>query len=76
MQQRPYVTWEQFYKALSLVGLKDRMTNYPRQLGILERLNRLQKTVVMVTHDRRAAHHVTVIRRLDKSMLLPEGVTT
>ena len=102
--------------ALSLVGLKDRMTHYPRQLSggqeqrvaiaraivtdpeliladeptgdldahsadevlaILERLNReFQKTVVMVTHDRRAAHHATVIRHLDKGMLLPEGVTT
>jgi putative ABC transport system ATP-binding protein len=102
--------------ALSLVGLKDRMTHYPRQLSggqeqrvaiaraivtdpeliladeptgdldahsadevlaILERLNReFQKTVVMVTHDPRAAHHATVIRHLDKGMLLPEGVTT
>jgi len=102
--------------ALSLVGLKDRMTHYPRQLSggqeqrvaiaraivtdpeliladeptgdldahsadevlaILERLNtEFQKTVVMVTHDRRAAHHATVIRHLDKGMLLPEGVTT
>jgi len=102
--------------ALSLVGLTDRMTHYPRQLSggqeqrvaiaraivtdpeliladeptgdldaysadevlaILERLNReFQKTVVMVTHDRRAAHHATVIRHLDKGMLLPEGVTT
>jgi putative ABC transport system ATP-binding protein len=101
--------------ALSLVGLKDRMTHYPRQLSggqeqrvaiaraivtdpeliladeptgdldahsadevlaILERLNReFQKTVVMVTHDPRAAHHATVIRHLDKGMLLPEGVT-
>jgi putative ABC transport system ATP-binding protein len=101
--------------ALSLVGLKDRMTHYPRQLSggqeqrvaiaraivtdpeliladeptgdldahsaddilaILERLNReFRKTVVMVTHDPRAAHHATVIRHLDKGMLLPEGVT-
>ena len=101
--------------ALTLVGLKDRMTHYPRQLSggqeqrvaiaraivtdpeliladeptgdldahsadevlaILERLNReFQKTVVMVTHDPRAAHHATVIRHLDKGMLLPEGVT-
>ena len=46
-------------------------------LAILERLNtEFQKTVVMVTHDRRAAHHATVIRHLDKGMLLPEGVTT
>jgi len=98
--------------ALSLVGLEDRMTHYPRQLSggqeqrvaiaraivtdpeliladeptgdldahsasevlaILERLNReFQKTVVMVTHDPKAAHHATVIRHLDKGMLLPE----
>ena len=102
--------------ALSLVGLKDRMTHYPRQLSggqeqrvaiaraivtdpeliladeptgdldansadevlaILERLNtEFQKTVVMVTHDPRAARHATVVRHLDKGMLLPEGVTT
>lgn len=102
--------------ALSLVGLKDRMTHYPRQLSggqeqrvaiaraivtdpeliladeptgdldahsadevlaILERLNKeFQKTVVMVTHDPRAARHATVVRHLDKGMLLPEGVTT
>ena len=101
--------------ALSLVGLGERMTHYPRQLSggqeqrvaiaraivtdpeliladeptgdldaqsaheilaILERLNReFKKTVVMVTHDPRAAHHATVIRHLDKGILLPEGVT-
>jgi putative ABC transport system ATP-binding protein len=101
--------------ALSLVGLKDRMTHYPRQLSggqeqrvaiaraivtdpeliladeptgdldaqsadeilaILERLNReFQKTVVMVTHDPRAAHHAHVTRHLDKGILLPEGVS-
>jgi putative ABC transport system ATP-binding protein len=101
--------------ALSLVGLKDRMRHYPRQLSggqeqrvaiaraivtdplllladeptgdldaqsadevlaILEKLNReFKKTVVMVTHDPRAAHHATVTRHLDKGVLLPEGVT-
>jgi putative ABC transport system ATP-binding protein len=101
--------------ALTLVGLKDRLTHYPRQLSggqeqrvaiaraivtdpeliladeptgdldaqsadeilaILEKLNReFKKTVVMVTHDPKAAHHATVIRHLDKGILLPEGVT-
>jgi putative ABC transport system ATP-binding protein len=101
--------------ALSLVGLTDRMTHYPRQLSggqeqrvaiaraivtdpeliladeptgdldahsadevlaILEKLNReFKKTVIMVTHDPRAAHHATVTRHLDKGILLPEGVT-
>jgi putative ABC transport system ATP-binding protein len=101
--------------ALSLVGLRDRMTHYPRQLSggqeqrvaiaraivtdpsliladeptgdldahsadevlaILERLNQeFKKTVVMVTHDPRAARHAGVVRHLDKGVLLPEGVT-
>jgi putative ABC transport system ATP-binding protein len=101
--------------ALSLVGLHDRMTHYPRQLSggqeqrvaiaraivtdpaliladeptgdldaqsaeevlaILEKLNKeFHKTVVMVTHDLRAARHATVVRHLDKGVLLPEGVT-
>ena len=101
--------------ALALIGLKDRMTHYPRQLSggeeqrvaiaraivtdpeliladeptgdldahsadevlaILKKLNReFSKTVVMVTHDPRAAHHATVTRHLDKGVLLPEGVT-
>ena len=101
--------------ALSLVGLGDRMTHYPRQLSggqeqrvaiaraivtdpaliladeptgdldaqsaeevlaILEKLNKeFQKTVVMVTHDIRAARHATVVRHLDKGVLLPEGVS-
>jgi len=106
---------EHVQTALSLVGLGDRMTHYPRQLSggqeqrvaiaraivtdpaliladeptgdldaqsaeevlaILEKLNKeFQKTVVMVTHDVRAARHATVVRHLDKGVLLPEGVT-
>jgi putative ABC transport system ATP-binding protein len=101
--------------ALTLVGLKERMRHYPRQLSggqeqrvaiaraivtdplllladeptgdldaqsadevlaILEKLNKeFKKTVVMVTHDPRAARHATVTRYLDKGVLLPEGVT-
>jgi putative ABC transport system ATP-binding protein len=101
--------------ALSLVGLKERMTHYPRQLSggqeqrvaiaraivtdpeliladeptgdldahsadevlaVLEKLNKdFKKTIVMVTHDPRAAHHATAVRHLDKGVLLPEGVT-
>lgn len=39
-------------------------------------LNReFKKTVVMVTHDPRAAHYATITRHLDKGILLPEGVT-
>jgi putative ABC transport system ATP-binding protein len=106
---------EHVQTALSLVGLGDRMTHYPRQLSggqeqrvaiaraivtdpeliladeptgdldahsadeilaILEKLNKeFRKTVVMVTHDPRAARHATVVRHLDKGVLLPEGVT-
>jgi len=45
-------------------------------LTILEKLNRdSQKTIVLVTHDPRAAHHAKVTRHLDKGILLPEGVT-
>jgi putative ABC transport system ATP-binding protein len=102
--------------ALSLVGLKDRMKHYHRQLSggqeqrvaiaraivtdplllladeptgdldahsadeilaILEKLNReFKKTVVMVTHDPRAARHATVTRHLDKGILLREGAVT
>jgi putative ABC transport system ATP-binding protein len=101
--------------ALSLVGLSERSSHYPRQLSggqeqrvaiaraivtdpaliladeptgdldahsadeilaILEKLNRdSQKTIVLVTHDPRAAHHAKVTRHLDKGILLPEGVT-
>jgi len=109
-ERREHVT-----TALSLVGLADRLTHFPRQLSggqeqrvaiaraivtdpaliladeptgdldahsadevlaILERLNKeFRKTVVMVTHDPRAARHATVVRHLDKGVLLPEGVT-
>jgi putative ABC transport system ATP-binding protein len=45
-------------------------------LAILEKLNsEFRKTVVMVTHDPRAARHASMIRHLDKGVLLPEGVT-
>jgi putative ABC transport system ATP-binding protein len=45
-------------------------------MTILEKLNRdSQKTIVMVTHDPRAAHYAKVTRHLDKGVLLPEGVT-
>ncbi len=45
-------------------------------LAILEKLNKeFKKTVVMVTHDPRAARHANVIRHLDKGVLLPEGVS-
>jgi putative ABC transport system ATP-binding protein len=45
-------------------------------LAILEKLNKeFKKTVVMVTHDPRAARHANVVRHLDKGVLLPEGVT-
>jgi putative ABC transport system ATP-binding protein len=41
-------------------------------LGILSRLNReFGKTIIMVTHDPRAAAAATVVRHLDKGLLLP-----
>jgi putative ABC transport system ATP-binding protein len=41
-------------------------------LGILSRLNReFGKTIIMVTHDPRAAAAATVTRHLDKGLLLP-----
>ncbi len=95
--------------ALTVVGLKDRMRHYPKQLSggqeqrvaiaraiatdptilvadeptgdldkhsadeiltLLERLNReFQKTIVMVTHDPRAAEKAHVVRHLDKGEL-------
>jgi len=43
-------------------------------LALLTRLNReFGKSIVMVTHDPRAAHHASMIRHLDKGVLLPEG---
>jgi len=95
--------------ALTVVGLKDRMRHYPKQLSggqeqrvaiaraiatdptllvadeptgdldkhsadeiltLLERLNQeFKKTIVMVTHDPRAAEKAHVIRHLDKGEL-------
>jgi putative ABC transport system ATP-binding protein len=43
-------------------------------LDILTRLNReFKKTIVLVTHDPRAARHATVTRHLEKGELLPLG---
>ena len=43
-------------------------------LDILTRLNReYNKTILMVTHDPRAARHATVTRHLEKGQLLPPG---
>lgn len=43
-------------------------------LDILSRLNReYKKTIIMVTHDPRAASYATVARHLDKGRLLPLG---
>lgn len=95
--------------ALTVVGLKDRMRHYPKQLSggqeqrvaiaraittdptilvadeptgdldkhsadeiltLLERLNQeFKKTIVMVTHDPRAAEKAHVVRHLDKGEL-------
>jgi len=95
--------------ALTVVGLKDRMRHYPKQLSggqeqrvaiaraittdptilvadeptgdldkhsadeiltLLERLNKeFKKTIVMVTHDPRAAEKAHVVRHLDKGEL-------
>ncbi len=41
-------------------------------LSILERLNReFNKTVIMVTHDARAAERATLVRHLDKGIMMP-----
>jgi putative ABC transport system ATP-binding protein len=43
-------------------------------LDILSQLNRdFSKTIIMVTHDPRAARHATVTRHLEKGQLLPLG---
>ena len=43
-------------------------------LDLLDRLNReLGKTIVMVTHDQRAAEHARVVRHLDKGELTDGG---
>jgi putative ABC transport system ATP-binding protein len=41
-------------------------------LDILSRLNRdFKKTIILVTHDPRAARHASVTRHLEKGQLLP-----
>jgi putative ABC transport system ATP-binding protein len=43
-------------------------------MNLLTRLNKeFGKSIVMVTHDPRAAHHATKTRHLDKGVLLKEG---
>ena len=45
-------------------------------LDILTRLNRdFKKTIIMVTHDPRAAHHATVTRHLEKGQLIPNSAS-
>jgi putative ABC transport system ATP-binding protein len=43
-------------------------------LGLLQLLNKRGKTIVMVTHDARAADHATHIVQMDKGVLLPERI--
>ena len=44
-------------------------------MHLLRQLNeQLHKTVIMVTHDPRAAHHAKQERHLDKGVMLPPGV--
>ena len=43
-------------------------------LSLLSRLNKeFHKTIVMVTHDPRAAHYATLVHHLDKGQLLPDA---
>jgi putative ABC transport system ATP-binding protein len=43
-------------------------------LSLLSALNKEnRKTIVMVTHDPHAAHRASIVRYLDKGVLLPEG---
>jgi putative ABC transport system ATP-binding protein len=45
-------------------------------LDILSRLNReFGKTIIMVTHDPRAAKSASVVRYLDKGLLLPLSIS-
>jgi putative ABC transport system ATP-binding protein len=46
-------------------------------MTLLSRLNReFGKSIVVVTHDPRAAHHANKIRHLDKGVLLEEGAVS
>jgi putative ABC transport system ATP-binding protein len=43
-------------------------------MAILEKLNQdFGKTIIMVTHDRRASEHASITRHLDKGEMLPLG---
>jgi putative ABC transport system ATP-binding protein len=45
-----------------------------KALAVLSRLNREHdKTIVMVTHDAHAARHASIVRHLEKGVLLREG---
>jgi putative ABC transport system ATP-binding protein len=43
-------------------------------LGLLQLLNKRGKTILMVTHDARAAEYATHIVHMDKGVLLPERI--
>jgi ABC-type lipoprotein export system ATPase subunit len=45
-----------------------------RENGLLQLLNQRGKTLVMVTHDARAADHAAHIVHMDKGVLLPERI--